>query len=106
MTLFDMLIKEYISIVDALSDAIPVENGRIIIEREYFKGLLEKYKYMSFKDKTAVYKNLNFIIHDKNNYTMPYREPESKKTVRKVIINYQAYETVKKWCSQGVENGR
>lgn len=50
---------------------------------------------MNFSDKVKVYKDLNLIIHDKNNYTMPCRG-ETKKTVRKVVINYSTYETVKK----------
>lgn len=96
LTLLDLIIKEYISIVDVLKITESVENSRIILEREHFKNLLEKYKYMNFSDKVKVYKDLNLIIHDKNNYTMPCKDTEMKKTVRKVVINYSTYETVKK----------
>ena len=83
-----------------LEDSHGIEKGRIIMDREIFKDLLEKYAYMSFRGKTRVYKDLNFIIHDKNNYTMPYKEPGQKRTVRKVIINYNTYQTIKSLLEQ------
>ena len=95
MNMLNLIIEEYISIVKILEDSNSVENDRIIIEREEFKNLLEKYAYMTFAKKTKIYKALNFIIHDKNNYTMPYKDSEQKKTVRKVIINYATYTIVK-----------
>jgi len=95
MKLLDIIIQEYIAIVDfwVLNDG--VENDRIIVEREEFRKALERNAYMTFSEKTKIYKNLNFIIHDKNNYTMPYKDKEQKKTIRKVIINYKAYQTIK-----------
>lgn len=93
MKLLELVLKEYFSIVESLEDTEPIINNRIVIEREHFKRLLEKYQYMKFKDKTKFYKDLNLIIHDKNNYTIPCRE--GKKTVRKVIINYSTYKTLK-----------
>lgn len=95
MTLLELVTKEFISIVEGLSDTETVENNRIVIDREVFRTLLEKYQYMKFKDKTKIYKDLNFIIHDKNNYTMPHKDKATNKTVRKVIINYNTYETIK-----------
>jgi len=95
MTLLEFVLNEYMTIVGMLEKKEKVENNRIIISREYFKKLLEKYQYITFKDKTRIYKDLNLIIHDKTSYTMPYKDPELKKTVRKVIINYQAYKTIK-----------
>ena len=71
MTLLELVIKEYISIVDSLMESEDITNDRIIIDRELFRSLLEKYNYMKFRDKTRIYKNLNFILHDKNNYTLP-----------------------------------
>jgi hypothetical protein len=90
-----MIVKEYIAIVEMLVVDKPVENNRIIVEREDFKRMLEQYGYTTFTAKTKVYKALNFIIHDSNNYTMPYKDLELKKTVRKVIINYKTYEIIK-----------
>ena len=95
MSLLEMVVKEFISIVEAVEQNSPAENNRIILERDYFKALLERYAYMTFKEKTSIYKALNFIIHDKNNYTMPYKDVARKKTVRKVIINYNTYAIVK-----------
>lgn len=96
MKLFELVIKEYLSIVGNLEESEPIENDRIIIEREHFKKILEKYGYMKFKDKTKIYKDLNFIIHDKNNYSMPCKDTELNKTIRKVVLNYSTYLTVKK----------
>jgi len=93
--LLELIIKEFITIVERLEQDNPVENERIVIERDEFKKLLEKYAYATFKQKTKAYKDLNFIIHDKNNYTMPYKDRTTKKTVRKVIFNYRTYQTVK-----------
>lgn len=95
MNFLDLIIKEYISIVEFLELDESIENDRIIIERETFRKLLEKHLYLTFSQKVKAYKNLNFIIHDKNNYTMPYKDTELKKTVRKVIINYNTYKIVK-----------
>jgi hypothetical protein len=95
MKLLDLIIKEYIAIVEALAENNPVENNRIIVEREDFKQMLEQYAYATFSAKTKAYKALGFIIHDNNNYTMPWKDTTLKKTVRKVIINYSTYEVVK-----------
>ncbi len=95
MSLLDLIIKEYLGIVAVLEQNYSVSNERLIIDRDIFKGMLEKYAYIPFTEKTKAYKALNFIIHDNSNYTMPYKDPELKKTVRKVIINYATYKTVK-----------
>jgi len=100
MTLLDMIIREYISIVELLELSNHVENDRIIVDRDEFRKMLEKYAYATFMQKTKAYKDLNFIIHDNNNYTMPYKDKELGKTVRKVIINYRTYKTVKDLYSQ------
>ena len=92
--ILETLIKEFITIVELLEQCKPVENDRIVIEREEFQNLLNKYDYMNFRQKTRIYKQLNFIIHDKNNYTMPCKTPD-KKTARRVVINYQTYLTIK-----------
>ena len=91
--MLELVAKEYLSIVETLTETEAIVNGRIIIDKERFKSLLEKYQYMKFKDKVKIYKNLNFIIHDKNNYTLTVRGDE--KTVRKVVINYNAYVTLR-----------
>lgn len=104
MKLFELITKEFIYIVDTLLVNEPVEDNRIIIDRDYFKRLLEKYKYMSFKEKTRIYKDFNFLIHDKNNYTLPCRV--NGKSVRKVVINYKTYVTLKSLISQEVDNER
>ena len=96
MRLLDLVIKEYIAIVESLAESEPIENNRIIVDREHFKEILEKYNYTSFKQKTKIYKDLNFLIHDKNNYTMPYKDVREGKTVRKVIFDMGTYTTVKK----------
>jgi len=93
MRLLDLIIQEYITIVELLEQENPVENERIIIDREEFKQLLEKYGY----------KDLNFIIHDKNNYTLPCKNHTLKKTVRRVVINYRAYQTIKHLYNTDVE---
>ncbi|MCL2049836.1 MAG: hypothetical protein FWG87_14035 [Defluviitaleaceae bacterium] len=95
MKLLDLIVKEYIAIVETLAENNPTENNRIIVEREGFKTMLEQYGYASFSAKTKVYKALSFIIHDNNNYTMPWKDIGQGKTVRKVIINYNTYEVVK-----------
>lgn len=103
MNLLGLIIKEYISIVEFLQQDEPIENDRIVIDREHFKKLLEKHLYMTFTQKTKVYKDLNLLIHDKNNYTMPYKDAELKKTIRKVIINYNTYKTIKKLYTTTVD---
>jgi len=95
MKLLEFVVKEFISVVEYLENEHPIENDRIIVEREEFKALLGKYNYTTFSRKTKIYKQLNFIVHDKNNYTMPYKDTVLKKTVRKVIINYNTYIALK-----------
>lgn len=91
MTLLEMVVKEYLSIVGLLEQNEPIQNNRIIIDRQYFRDLLEKYGYLSFREKTRYYKALNFIIHDKNNYTLPCKDKVTKKTARMVVVNYSTY---------------
>ena len=95
LKLLNMVVNEYINIVEYLAQTEPIENNRIVINRDHFRGLLEKYAYMKFNQKTKVYKQLNFIIHDKNNYTIPWKDRQTKKTIRKVIINYETYTIIK-----------
>jgi len=95
MRFLDLVVQEYIKMVEVLAIDNAVENERIIIDKEIFKSFLEKYGYMKFNQKCKVYKDLNFIIHDKNNYTLPCKDPVLNKTVRKVVINYNAYKTIK-----------
>jgi len=102
MRLLDIVIKEYLSIVTALLDTEEVENNRIVIEKLRFKELLEKYQYVQFRQKTKIYKNLGFIIHDENNYTLPCKCAEQKKTVRKVVFDYNTYLTVKELCETDI----
>jgi len=96
MNLLNLIAKEYIAIVEALEEEHEVEKNRIVIEREEFKEMLERYAFATFSYKTKVYKDLNLIIHDNESYTMPYKDKELKKTVRRVIINYKAYRTIKR----------
>lgn len=95
MKLFELVVKEYLSIIESLENTEPIENKRIIIDRELFQKMLGKYTYMNFRDKCKIYKDLNFITHDKNNYSMPVKDKKTKKTVRKVVLNYSTYETIK-----------
>jgi len=95
MTLLDVIVEEYITIVELLTVDNLIENDRIIIDREEFRTMLDKYAFATFTKKTKIYKELNFIIHDGNNYTMPYKDKELGKTIRKVIINYKTYKTIK-----------
>lgn len=95
MKLLELLIQEYLSIIKMLEEKKGIENDRIIIDREYFKSLLSKYGYMKYKDKAKAYRDLNLILHDKNSYTMPYKDKETKKTIRKVVLNYTTYNTIK-----------
>ena len=105
MKLVELVIKEYLDIISFLEETEPIENDRIVIDCNFFRELLEKYHYMKFRDKTKIYKTLNFIIHDKNNYTMPYKDAETKKTVRKVIINYKTYKVVKSLYEHNLTTG-
>lgn len=102
MSLLEFLLKEYLSIVAKLEVTETIENNRIIIDRDYFRNLLEKYPYITFRDKTKIYKALNLIIHDKNNYTMPCKDKKSKKTVRKVVINYKTYLIIKSYYFKNI----
>jgi len=95
MTLLEFVLKEYLSIVKLLEKRYGVEKERIIVEKEEFKQLLEEYPYIGFKAKTRLYKDMNLIIHDKTSYTIPYKDKELKKAVRKVAINYKTYQTIK-----------
>lgn len=102
MRLLEFVITEFITITEYLQEENNVENNKIIIERETFKTLLEKYGYLTFKEKCKMYKQLNFLIHDNNNYTMPCRI--EGKTERKVVINFDTYLMLKKLYNTIVEN--
>lgn len=95
MTLLEVMIKEYLSIMDYLTKHEPIENERIVLDRETFKQYLAKYAYIPFSQKIRFYKDLNLIIHDKGNYTFPHRDRNTGKIERKVILNYQTYKTIR-----------
>jgi len=103
MTMLDLIVREFISIVQAFEKETDAENNRIIAERDIFKKLLEKNAFATFRRKIKIYKDLNFIIHDSESYTMPYKDKDLGKTVRKVIINYKAYETIKQLYTTNVK---
>jgi hypothetical protein len=96
MTLFYLTIKEYFGIVESLEKKYPPENDRMILDRGLFQQMLERNAYMTFSAKVNSFKAFNFLIHDKQSYTMPYKDPTTKKTVRKVMINYATYKTLKR----------
>lgn len=102
MRLLEIVTNEYITIVEYLLQNYDIENNRLILERETFKILLEKYGYMTFKEKCKIYKQLNFITHDKNNYTMPCRI--DGKTERKVVLNFDTYLIIEELYNTIAEN--
>ena len=89
MKLIDLVIQEFITLIEHVNSEHEVENNRIVLERDAFKAMLEKYGYLTFTKKCSIYKQLNFLIHDKNNYTMPCKV--GGKTVRRVVLNYNTY---------------
>ena len=95
MNMMELIVKEYIAVVEALEQEHEINNDRIVIEREEFKQMLERYPFTTFTHKIKAYKVLNFIIHDNESYTMPYKDKDINKTVRRVIINYKTYKTLK-----------
>ena len=100
MKLFDMVIQEYIAIVQRLEEkAGEIENHRIIIDKEVFKDILGKYPYMKVQKKIQIYKSLGFIKHDNASYTYPVKvkNPETNRSnaVRKVVFDYHVYQTIK-----------
>jgi len=99
--MLNLIVKEYLAIVESLERVHVLENNRIVIDREEFKKMLERYAFMTFTQKTKIYKDLNFIIHDNESYTMPHKDKNTKKTVRKVIINYKTYRTIKQLFNTG-----
>ena len=103
MNLLFMIIKEAISIIEMLSVLYGAQNDRIIVERDKFKEALEKFPYASFAQKVKVYKAINLLIHDKGNYTLPYKDKELKKTVRKVIINHMTFQVIKEMHNIAIE---
>jgi len=94
MKLIDLVLKEYIAIVEHFEKTETVTNNRIIIDKIIFKNLLEKYGYLKFSEKIKIYKALNFIIHDKKTYTLTVWN--NGKNIRKVALNYYTYQQVKK----------
>lgn len=88
----EILVNEFLSIVESLEKPI---NDKIIINKDHFKRLLEKNKFLTFSQKVKIYKDLNFIIYSDTSYTLPIKDKEINKMVRKVVINYNTYTTLK-----------
>ena len=57
MKMFELITKEFIFVVETLLTNESVEDNRIIIDRDYFKRLLEKYPYMTLNQKPRIYKH-------------------------------------------------
>ena len=85
------MVNEYLSIVESLERS--EDNDKIIVEKEYFKKLLEKNKFLTFPKKVKIYKDLNFIIYSGTTYTLPVKD--DGKMIRKVVVNLNAYRTLK-----------
>lgn len=93
MSLLEVLVNEFLSIVEFLVKTNAIDNERIIIEKDEFKRLMEKNKFLTFKKKVQYYKAFNFIFFSLDSYTFPVRI--NTKTVRKVVINYKTYTSLK-----------
>jgi len=96
MKLLDLVSKEFIAIVEHLSDKVPIKDGKIILNSNTFYSLLDTNLYITRKEKLEIYRSLNFIVCNSNGLTSVVYDKETKKTVRKIIINYSTYEVLKK----------
>lgn len=96
MKLIDIVVEEFFAVVERLQKKIPVINGRMIVDSKVFYALLEAKLYIKRNEKLEIYKTLNFIVCNSNGLTSVVYDKETKKTSRKIIINYDAYEVMKK----------
>jgi hypothetical protein len=96
MKMLDLVANEYFAITEYIKTKYPVESNRIIIDSKRFYSLLDKNLYITRAEKLGIYKSLNLIICNSNGLTSVVYDKETKTTKRKIIINYEAYETLKK----------
>lgn len=94
--LFDFVVKEFFAIVQYIEKKIPVTDGKLIISSKTFYAMLDAKLYITRKEKLEIYKTLHFIICNANGLTSVVYDKETKKTSRKIVVNYVAYETLKK----------
>ena len=95
MKLFDLIIKEYFSLVEYVRKKIPPTNGKIILIAKPFYSILDTNLYIKRNEKLKIYRQLNFIICNANGFTSVIYDKNTKKSTRKIIINYDTYLALK-----------
>ena len=98
--LLNNLSKDYILIVEVLllkfKEIIVNHDEKIYVDREVFEDLLSKKDFISPQEKMKIWRSLGWIScdNDRKRFTKKIRIGE--KTFRKIVIQKDPYETIKK----------
>jgi len=90
------MLQEYFSIVEHIRINTAQEDKRIIIDSNIFYAMLDKNLYVKRKYKLQFYRQLNLIICNSKGFTSVVYDKDTKKTLRKVILNMESYQLIKK----------
>lgn len=94
--LLDYIVAEYIALMDVLMQKRPVKSGVILIDREELTKALDKNKYLPSAEKLRIYKQLNMLVATGEGVSRVVYDPGQKKAVRKIALNTETYERLKK----------
>lgn len=97
--LLDYIVAEYIALMGALTRKHPIKSGLVLISRGELVKALDKNKYLPAAEKLRIYKQLNMLVATGEGVSRVVYDPEQKKAVRKIALNAETYEKLKKLLS-------
>lgn len=97
MDIFNAIFAEYVAIYEHLAKkkGLPVVSGRLLVDRATVETMMNRNQYLPATEKWRVYKQLHLIEAGGKNATRSVYDPESKKTVRKIVFSAATYRTIK-----------
>lgn len=82
--------------MEHLKNTLPQVDNKIVIDSKIFYAFLDKNLYIKRNQKLEVYRKLNFIHCNCSGYSSVVYDKKTKKAKRKIIINFDTYELIKK----------
>lgn len=93
------MIVEFIVIVDVLkkkyAEQITELNTKIYLDRELFEQLLSEKKFIDLKEKKSIWRDLKWILVDKDGGRYTKKIYANGKTFRKIVIDKGVYVALK-----------
>lgn len=94
--LFDLFLQEYFAICEHLKHNLNIHQNKIVMDNKIFYALLDKNLYLKRNEKLKIYKQLHLINCNSKGFTSVVYDKNSKKSLRKIVLNLDSYYIMKK----------